>query len=552
MAQTSSVSTAAALSALWFIDSACTQHIVRDRSVFETLTSFASPAKINDVVGHILAEGVGRIRLQCKGLEGKRTLVIDDVWYVPASKFNLISQGQLEDQGMTLSLVPGGIGIGEHGIVFRRQRNRLYALDTWVQAPVCLAVVDGDIPAYNESTPVTALATDESEPQINEETLRMWHSRHGYLGYPNIKKLAKMCVGMDLTIPPPNDTCGSCSIANMKVEPHRRHVEPGRWENDLIHSDIQGPFPTSHNDYRWIITFLDDKTLRSAVTFLSNKEGPTVLGAFKSFLNQVEHGDCRCTRFRTDCGTEYDNYEMYAFRLHKGITWEGIVPGNPQMNGKSERLGQTIQQKASVMLKESQLPRKFWTEFVRASNHLRNLQPVSDRSITPHEACTGRPPDLSHLRIIGQTGYCQVHLGNTGWSKYQDRAHKGKLVGYQTNRFYRMLMPSDKVEVFSNVHWNNNVPPKPSQMELTPSGVKQANNTSLPETRNKRRNDAIDNEDSTAPSTSFPGESVPKRRRENSVEATDSTVPVSAVPVAKQYLTAVRIPLAPQKPVAPV
>ena len=93
MAQTSSVSTAAALSALWFIDSACTQHIVRDRSVFETLTSFASPAKINGVVGHILAEGVGRIRLQCKGLEGKRTLVINDVWYVPASKFNLISQG---------------------------------------------------------------------------------------------------------------------------------------------------------------------------------------------------------------------------------------------------------------------------------------------------------------------------------------------------------------------------------------------------------------------------------------------------------------------------
>lgn len=386
---------------------------MRDRSVFETLTSFASPAKINDVVGHILAEGVGRIRLQCKGLEGKRTLVIDDVWYVPASKFNLISQGQLEDQGMTLSLVPGGIGIGEHGIVFRRQRNRLYALDTWVQAPMCLAVVDGDIPAYNESTPVTALATDEPEPQINEKTLRMWHSRHGYLGYPNIKKLAKMCVGMDLTIPPPNDACGSYSIANMKVEPHRRHVEPGRWENDLIHSDIQGPFPTSHNDYRWIITFLDDKTLRSAVTFLPNKEGPTVLGAFKSFLNQVEHGDCRCTRFRTDCGTEYDNYEMYAFRLHKGITWEGIVPGNPQMNGKSERLGQTIQQKASVMLKESQLPRKFWTEFVRASNHLRNLQPVSDRSITPHEACTGRPPDLSHLRIIEQTRYCQVHLGNT-------------------------------------------------------------------------------------------------------------------------------------------
>ena len=221
MAQTSLVSTTDALSALWFIDSACTQHMVRDRSVFETLTPFASPAKINGVAGHILAEGVGRIRLQCKGLGGKGTLVIDDVWYVPASKFNLISQGQLEDQG----------------IVFRRQRNRLYALDTWVQAPVCLAVVNGDIPAYNKSPPVTALATDDPEPQINEKTLRMWHSRYCHLNYQNLKKLANMCVGMDLTIPPPTNACEPCSIANMKMEPHRRHVEPGRWENDLMVDD---------------------------------------------------------------------------------------------------------------------------------------------------------------------------------------------------------------------------------------------------------------------------------------------------------------------------
>ena len=97
MAQISSISTAAALSALWFIDSACTQHMVRDRSVFQTFTPFATLAKVNGVAGHIMAEGVGRIQIQCKGLGGKRTLVIDDVWYVPVSKFNLIFQGQLED-----------------------------------------------------------------------------------------------------------------------------------------------------------------------------------------------------------------------------------------------------------------------------------------------------------------------------------------------------------------------------------------------------------------------------------------------------------------------
>ena len=65
--------------------------------------------------------------------------------------------------------------------------------------------------------PVTALAADP-EPQINKETLRMWHSRHGYLGYQNLKKLAKIYIGIDLTIPSLNDTYELYSIANIKVK----------------------------------------------------------------------------------------------------------------------------------------------------------------------------------------------------------------------------------------------------------------------------------------------------------------------------------------------
>ena len=141
----------------------------------------------------------------------------------------------------------------------------------------------------------------------------------------------------------------------MKVQSYRYHVAPRRWENDLIYSDIQGPFEISHDGKKFIITFLDNKTLRSGVEFIPDKRGPTVLAAFRSFFNQVEYGERKYTRFRSDCGREYNNYNIYAFRLSKGITWEGIIPGEPQMNGKSERLGQTIQIKASAMLKESGL-----------------------------------------------------------------------------------------------------------------------------------------------------------------------------------------------------
>ena len=200
------------------------------------------------------------------------------------------------------------------------------------------------------------------------------------------------------------------------------------------------------------------------------------------------------------------------------------------------------------MLKESGLPQKYWTEFVRAANHLRNRQPVSNRHVTPFEACTGSPPDLFHLRIIGQTGYCQVHRGNIGWTKYQDHAHKGRLLSYEANRFYRMLMPSGKVEVYSNVTWINHVPPKP-----TPMGeIKEPSSKLGPERANKRRNDALDQEMSTTsdPSASASGGRTPKRRRETSAELAD----FGPAPPPVQYMTQVRIPVRAQpapRPQAP-
>ena len=269
------------------------------------------------------------------------------------------------------------------------------------------------------------------------------------------------------------------------------------------------------------------RLLRSDIYLLVNKSSEVVLAAFKMFLNDVEHGDLRCTRLRTDCGTEYDNYRMEAYRLSKGITWEGIVPGNPQMNGKSERLGATIQRKASAMLKESGLPQKYWTEFVRTANTLRNVQPVTGRDITPFQACTGSPPDVSHLRIIGQTGFYQVVLKNTGWKKYQDRAVKGRLVGYQ-GKFYRMLMSDGSVSVVSNVKWIDNVPPKPTPFALN----NNAADTNTGAYRKKRRlNEEIQHSEHLPPSSpTVPGE---RRQRKLATAVEDE---------ANDLLNSIRVP----------
>ena len=117
------------------------------------------------------------------------------------------------------------------------------------------------------------------------------------------------------------------------------------------------------------------------------------------------------------------------------------------------------------MLKESNLPEKYWSEMVRTANYLRNREPVTSLKITPFEAYTGSPPDVTNLRSIGQVGLAQVRKNpQIGWKKNQDRATRTRLVGYKGEHAYRMLYPNGQVKVVSNVKWLDNVPdPKPTR-----------------------------------------------------------------------------------------
>ena len=377
--------------------------------------------------------------LRCAGNEGLREFPLFDVLYVPDGGLNLISQGQLQRDGCPLKIVPEGIEIGNYGIIARRQDNNLYILNMW-----------------NVSEAALALAA------INSEAIKMWHARLGHLGNQNILKLAGMSKGMDLTKPPPQDACPPCAIAQSQVEPHRAPIQPGKHPLDLIHSDVQGPFPEALNGAKYMVTFLCDFDKRSHVTLLRVKSG--VLQAFKNYKKQYEYGDKRIKRLRSDCGGEYDSKDFENFRNEHGIQWEPTVPGNPPMNGAAERLGQTLHKLASTMREGAKLDIKYWAEMVLTANYLRNRQPTEGRSITPYESHTGSPPELGHLRIIGQTGYAQNRKPSTGWKKFQERATKCTLVGYEGDHIYRMINARGAVMRYSNVQWIDNNPPTPPSL----------------------------------------------------------------------------------------
>ena len=267
-----------------------------------------------------------------------------------------------------------------------------------------------------------------------------------------------MLNGIDLSKPLPINACFSCSRAKMYIEPHQDKIEPGQFLLDLIYSDVSGPYPPSCSGAKYYVTFLDDYDKTSEVVLLSSKDG--VLSAFDLFRKRNQFGEARIRRLRTDGGGEYDSHAFEDYREEHGIIWEATVPGNPQMNGAAERLGQTLHGMASAMLKESNLPMKYWSELILTSNYLRNRLPVVGRAITPYEARTKHKPCLQHLRRIGQSGFTQNRKPYTGWKHFQDRSTKGILVGYEGEHIYRMLMPNGQIMRYSNVDWTDNSPIK--------------------------------------------------------------------------------------------
>ena len=78
------------------------------------------------------------------------------------------------------------------------------------------------------------------------------------------------------------------------------------------------------------------------------------------------------------------------------------------------------------MLFSANLSKHFWAEAVTTAAYLINRSPSSALNFrTPQEVWSGKPPDLSNLRIFGSPAYAHINQG-----KLEPRAIKGIFIGY--------------------------------------------------------------------------------------------------------------------------
>jgi hypothetical protein len=156
--------------------------------------------------------------------------------------------------------------------------------------------------------------------------------------------------------------CTACIQAKHKQKIIKVKTKRTTKPFELIHSDVCGPFstPTSAGN-RYCILFIHVYTRYTSVRVLPDKTSKTCISAYQSFQAQVDSMGYEVKRFQCDNGRgEYDNKTFQLVLAAHGTTYEPCPPYTHHKNGVSERMIQSITEKARSMMIDSQAPLVFW------------------------------------------------------------------------------------------------------------------------------------------------------------------------------------------------
>ncbi|GJU58201.1 retrovirus-related pol polyprotein from transposon TNT 1-94 [Tanacetum coccineum] len=222
---------------IWYLDTAASNHMCGDKRLF---------VEMKEVVDGRVAFG-NELKARVKGhgtiyfSHNVKETRIEDVYYVPAMKSNIISLGQLMEKGYSIYMKGRLMHVKDDEdrliALVEMSKNRMFRLNLKNVLERCL------------------------QTQLKEK-VPLWHLRFGHLHYGGLEKLAKK---------------------KMKVEHGARQLL------ELVHTDICGPItPNSLGDKRYFIICIDDYTRKTWVYFLKEKSG-----AFETFrkFKALKHGN---------------------------------------------------------------------------------------------------------------------------------------------------------------------------------------------------------------------------------------------------------------------
>lgn len=337
-------------------------------------------------------QGKGTVMFKCKNGENR---VFREVYFIPTLRNNIISLGQLSEEGSKVVLKGEYLWVYDEAgrllIKVKRSNNRLYKIILEESRDMCLL------------------------SKVEEESW-LWHVRLGHVNFKAMNMMSKE--GMVTGVPKlmsPGSNCEGCLMGKQVRKAFSGQASfNAKQVLELIHGDICGPLePATPAGNRYFFLLVDDFSRKMWVYMLKTKG--EAFEAFKKFKvmveNKMEH---KIKTFRTDRGGKFCSSVFNEFYEKSGITRHYTAPYTPQQNGVVERRNRTVVAMARSILKGMNMPLYLWGEAVRHSIYLLNRLPTRALSKkTPQQAWAGKKPNLKYIRVFGCTAYMKVPAVHT-------------------------------------------------------------------------------------------------------------------------------------------
>ena len=408
------------------IDSGANRHNFGDHSRIinrrraNLLTSTADGSQI-----HITEQG--DISLESTDESGTRIdpLVLRDVSIIKGSPFNLMSVGVLCEAGSTFHFSKGNsyfIYKGRKIPLIERNGLYLIRLNDAIKQEELDEVQSWE--RYLGNSCETVARSKSGKTYACAATYDLWHERFGFSSTKRLKFLfdnGKFKHDAKCTCP----TCLQINNARVHIGEVRKFADQVTQRGQLIYSDLCGPFPTSVDGYRYVISFTDAYSRFSACYMLRNKsDSEAALEALVAFYTR--HGAI-IREIRSDQGGEFGGHHQSQSVSGEGGTLHDKdsvnfffkrvcdkhnilhvpMPANkPELHGLAERWNRTVFKMANSMLFASRLSHILWPSAVAHANLLRNRLPLSGLGpYTPYELFFHKRPRVDNLRVFGCDAY---------------------------------------------------------------------------------------------------------------------------------------------------
>ncbi|UYV79748.1 FHDC1 [Cordylochernes scorpioides] len=395
-------------SVTFIVDSGSTCHMINEEKLLDH-------QKKCDVNINVAKKEEG-MRAKTSGQFKGRQCNLNEVIFVPELSKNLLSVSSIVNNGGEVNFKGDKVTIlkdGKKVLEGDQLENGLYAVN-----------IEQHFSKQNDSN-----LTLPSENKTQE-----WHRKLGHIGMQNLRKLESLVDGMELNKLEKleNDVCEICIMAKQTRKSFGNERSRATRPLEIVHTDLCGPIePLTHDNKKYIMTFLDDYTHFCYVYLLSNKYETKEY--IKEYVDEVERFlNAKVSKLRCDNGGEYANTQVKEWCKMKGIILDFTIPYTPQLNGKAERLNRTLIEKTRALLLDSKFNKEMWGEATRVAAYLINRSPSNTVQTTPVQMWFGRKPNLSNVKLFGSEVYVKK-LGNL--KKLDSKNEKYSLIGYIGNGY---------------------------------------------------------------------------------------------------------------------